>query len=96
MTPMLSMPGGLEWISIAEVLMPWILGITAVLDREHETATRIVFVLLCIFIPIFSIGYWLYSLSKKKADETKSFAKGLLYSLIVRRDTGFLFFRYGL
>ena len=74
MTPILSMPGGSEWILIAAVLIPWILGIRAVLDREHETATRIVFVLLCIFIPIFSIGYWLYSVSKKKADETKNIA----------------------
>ena len=74
MTPMLSMPGGLEWIFIAAVLIPWILGIRAVLDREHETATRIVFVLLCIFIPIFSIGYWLYTLLMKKADETKKIA----------------------
>ena len=74
MTPMLSMPGGLEWIFIAAVLIPWILGIRAVLDREQETATRIVFVLLCIFIPIFSIGYWLYTLLMKKADETKKIA----------------------
>ena len=74
MTPMLSMPGGLEWIFIAAVLMLWILGIRAVLDREQETATRIVFVLLCIFIPIFSIGYWLYTLLMKKADETKKIA----------------------
>ena len=74
MTLILSMPGGSEWILIAAVLIPWILGIRAVLDREHETATRIVFVLLCIFIPIFSIGYWLYTLLMKKADETKKIA----------------------
>ena len=71
MTQLFAMPGGGEWIIITGVIIPWILGIRAILEREQETATRIVFVLLGIFIPIFSIGYWLYSLTKKKVNQTE-------------------------
>lgn len=65
MTNLIALPGGAEWIILLLLIIPWFLGIKAVLVYEHSYLTRIAFVLLALFIPPFAIIYWLYSKSKK-------------------------------
>ena len=55
------MPGGSEWIILCLVVIPWFLGIRAVLQNEQNATTRIIFTLLAVFVPPFAIIYWLYS-----------------------------------
>lgn len=65
MQTLISMPGGAEWILIILFVIPWFLGIRAVLINELADLPRIAFTILAVLVPPFAIMYLIYSMIKK-------------------------------
>ena len=71
MTTLISMPSGFEWVILLVILLFPILAIVKILERE--SSNRLIYVLLAIFVPMFSLGYLVYAALNPAKSEISSF-----------------------
>ncbi len=74
MTTLISLPGGVELLFVLPIILIMILAIVKILQRETTTFTKLVFVLLSVFIPIFALGYLIYAAIKPRLTHTETTA----------------------
>jgi cbb3-type cytochrome oxidase subunit 3 len=63
---LISLPAWTETVIVSLHILFLILAIVFVLKREVKSNWRVLLCLMCIFIPLFSLGYIIYALTAKK------------------------------